>query len=225
MAVGRPADARLRIIVEEKQVEISGALAEQPQPLAEVEPSLGKSLLLAREGRKLTREQAAIEARLPVHYVRMMEGGDYSLISDQLYLLPFIRRYAAFLGLDAEETAMRFVGEVQRSDNNAPKLSEPIAVEHKKRGRGTWAKVVVIVLVIAAGWLYLVNVERHRDATDDPAAQPSAVASPAALSSPAAKPLFSITPASPAPAATEPPVAATAKQAANPPRAADTVTR
>ncbi len=212
-------------MVKEKKVEMSEAPAEQPQALAEVEQNLGKSLLLAREDRKLTREQAATEARLPAHYVRMMEGGDYSRISDQLYLLPFVRRYAAFLGLDAEEIAMRFVGEVQRSDNIAPKLSEPIAVEHKTRARGTWTKVVVIVLVIAAGWLYLVNVEHHRDATDDPAPQPSAVASPAALSSSAAKPLLSIAPASAAPAAGERPVGAPATEAANPRRASGTVTR
>ena len=64
----------------------------------------------------------------------MIESSDYGLISDQLYLMPFLRRYAAFLNLDGEEVAMRFVREAQRAEVAAvPRMSEPLALHDRKR--------------------------------------------------------------------------------------------
>ena len=40
----------------------------------------------------------------------MLEIGDYSAIADALYLLPFLRSYASFLGFDAGALSARFIG-------------------------------------------------------------------------------------------------------------------
>jgi cytoskeletal protein RodZ len=37
----------------------------------------------------------------------MIEADIYSTIADQPYLLPFVRRYAAFLGLDPDRAPIR----------------------------------------------------------------------------------------------------------------------
>jgi len=87
-------------------------------PGEEIDESLGAFLIGAREGRGLTAEDVVRETRLPHHYLRMMETNDYSEISDQLYLVPFLRRYATFLELDQEDVAMRFIREVQRADSS-----------------------------------------------------------------------------------------------------------
>ncbi|HVN27549.1 MAG TPA: helix-turn-helix transcriptional regulator, partial [Candidatus Binataceae bacterium] len=104
-----------------------GAASAIPSVLSS-DHSLGKIMAMAREARGFTREQAAKSSNIPGYYLAMIESDDYSSIADQLYLLPFLRRYATFVGLDAEEVASRFIRDVQRADMNPPKFSaEPIA--------------------------------------------------------------------------------------------------
>lgn len=155
----------------EKKAELSEGAAEQGE-------SLGKSLAHAREGRKLSREEASGRTRIPIQYLKMMESGDYGLISDQLYLLPYVRKYAAFLGLDAEDNAMRFIREVQHADNSAARLAEPLAMGRKRRG--AWVGFVAVVLLVAvAGGFYLLKSHRHlmqRAAAPSPVPQAAAKA-------------------------------------------------
>ena len=112
------------------------------------EPSLGNFLIEARKQRGLSADEVVKQTRLPAHYVRMIENDDYKLIADQLYLLPFLRRYADFLGLDSEEVATRFIREVQRADGNASRMSEPMPVIES--GRRRWIIPVVAAVIVAA---------------------------------------------------------------------------
>src|SRR5579864_1273576 len=79
-------------------------------------PTLGQTMVKSREARGLKQDAAAADSKIPLMYLRMIEADDYGLIADQLYLLPFLRRYADYLGLDGEEIGMRFVRDVQRAD-------------------------------------------------------------------------------------------------------------
>lgn len=116
------------------------------------ETSLGTFLTQARKNGGYTPEQVAAETRIPAHYVRAIENDDYGMISDQLYLLPFLRRYAAFIGLDPEDVASRFVHEVQRAETSSAKASEPIPMitNDRKPGRGRYMIVILLLLAIAA---------------------------------------------------------------------------
>lgn len=153
--------------VNDKKAQATTA-SEPPKPESEGATSLGKALVGARERRGVSREDAARETRIPGHYLRMMESNDYSKISDQLYVLPFLRRYAEFLQLDPDETAMRFVREVQRADNSPPpvRLAEPLndGYRHKRR---SWTGIVVIIGLIAALVAAYVAESRHRDAAEN----------------------------------------------------------
>lgn len=165
------------------------AAAEKAEPDGDSEQSLGTFLIAAREGRGLTPEDVVRETRLPPHYLRMMETNDYSKISDQLYLLPFLRRYATFLDLDQEDVAMRFVREVQRADNTPPaRLDQPLLAEPRKRRGWTGALVVIGLLVVVVG-IYLYESDRHRQVGADsltPHASASVATGAAAVSSPVA---------------------------------------
>ncbi|HEY2525503.1 MAG TPA: helix-turn-helix transcriptional regulator [Candidatus Binataceae bacterium] len=199
--------------------------AEPPKPGAdktgaEGEPSLGKILTAARERRGASRADVVAEARIPAHYIDMIERSDYGLISDQLYLMPFVRRYAAFLGLDGEEVAMRFVREVQRAEGAAaaPRMSEPLTLHDRKRA--PWGRMAVVIIVLSAiVVLYVIVSDRHRGEFGSHHA--------AAVSEPAA-PVGAMPPAAeaPAPPAAEPPaiapapMAAPAPQSVSPPQAA-----
>ncbi|MGH7923066.1 MAG: helix-turn-helix domain-containing protein [Candidatus Binatus sp.] len=157
---------------------------------AESEQSLGQLIAETRERKGMTREQVANEAHLPPHYVKMIETDNYDLISDRLYLVPFLRRYATFLGLDAEEVASRFVSNVQHAEANVVRISQEITVVTKKPGalgRIAFAVMIAAVLVLLAdfAWRRFVEHEAHLPApVSSPAAtepEPNAQASSAAL--------------------------------------------
>jgi transcriptional regulator with XRE-family HTH domain len=151
-----------------------GRGAAEPPAAADPPPvTLGNYLAAIRERRGVSREQMAGESHIPAHYVRMIESSDYSMIADQLYMVPFIRRYAAFLDLDPEEIAMRFVREVQRADSvPQPRLDQPLNADVRKRGGRRGGLLVVAALLIVAG-LYFYQSERHRQAAESYGLRPA----------------------------------------------------
>ena len=146
---------------------------------AESEPSLGHLITESRERKGLTREQVATEAHLPPHYVKMIETDSYDMISDRLYLVPFLRRYATFLGLDAEEIASRFVSNVQHAEANVVRISQEITMVAKKPGssRGiVFTVLIVAVVALLADFAYR-RFEEHEASLPAPVASPAAMAS------------------------------------------------
>jgi len=94
--------------------------------------TLGQLITEARERRGITREQAASQACLPAYYVKMIENGNYDAIPDQLYLVPFFRRYTAFLALDAQEMTSRFIHDLEMAESNVAQISVPITMAARK---------------------------------------------------------------------------------------------
>ena len=154
------------------------------------EASLGKLLTEARKNGGFTAEQVAAETHIPPHYVKAIETDDYGMISDQLYLLPFLRRYATFIGLDPEDVASRFVREVQRAESNTGKVSEPIPMitnERKPGSGGRYGFAIVVLLVLAGiaalvAWKgqglmqHLLHLSKRTPFSTEPAASPSPAA-------------------------------------------------
>jgi cytoskeletal protein RodZ len=134
------------------------------------EQSLSELLASARERRRLSAAEAAAQARVPAHYVKMLEAGDYSRISDQLYLLPFLRKYASFLALDADDVAMRFVRDTQTAENYPVKIPEP--AQASPTTRRSWLTSVAVALIVLLA-LYLAGVGRHRAADRDSSETPA----------------------------------------------------
>jgi cytoskeleton protein RodZ len=165
--------------------------------LRETEKTLGQVIIEARKRRGLSPEEVVRETRIPAHYVKMIESDTAALISDQLYLLPFLRRYASFLGLDAEEIASRFVHDVQRSETNVTRMSDPIRMVEKKQGGGRWFRVFIILILgasaVLAAYLLLANYDEVKRMVLPAAAQPKQ-SQPAAVSPP---PIVSEPPAAP----------------------------
>jgi transcriptional regulator with XRE-family HTH domain len=143
--------------------------------------TLGAFLAAIREKRDVSRDQLARQSHIPEHYVRMIESNEYSKISDQLYMVPFIRRYAVYFDLDPEEITMRFVGEVQRADNvPSARLDHPLDVDVRKRGGKRGGLLIVAMLAIMAG-LYFYETGRHRQAAENTAPPAAQSATPAAV--------------------------------------------
>ncbi len=144
---------------------------------AEPEASLGHLITESRERKGMTREQVVAETHLPPHYIKMIETDSYDLISDRLYLVPFLRRYATFLGLDAEEIASRFVTDVQHAEANVVRISQEITMVAKQpaaTSRIAFAVLIAAVLVLVADFAW-------RRFLEHGASNPAPVASPAAM--------------------------------------------
>jgi cytoskeleton protein RodZ len=151
--------------------------AEVEADTAAPKPSLGQIFTEARERKSLTREQVADEAHLPPHYVKMIETDSYDMISDRLYLVPFLRRYASFLGLDAEEIASRFVSDVQHAEANVVRISQEITMVARRGcggSRTAFAVLIVAVVLLLADFAWRRFGERE-------ARVPAPIASPAAM--------------------------------------------
>jgi cytoskeleton protein RodZ len=175
---------------------------------AESGASLGHVITEARERKGMTREQVANEAHLPPHYVKMIETDSYDLISDRLYLVPFLRRYATFLGLDAEEIASRFVSSVQHAEANVVRISQELTMAAKKPGSSRR-----IVFAVFAGAVILLLAELAWRHFEDHEASPAApVESPAAMASSAQESNETVPPATVVtnPEAAQPPASAPA---------------
>ncbi len=152
------------------------------------EQPVGRVMSSARESRGLSAKDVAREAHVPEHYVKMIESDDYSLIADQLYLLPFLRRYAQFVGLDPEEITGRFIRDVQRADVSAARMSEPIPmVERGQRSdrRMIVAAVLALVFALVAAGVVIWHV-RTRARTVAAVPAPAAASAPDARRAPAA---------------------------------------
>jgi cytoskeleton protein RodZ len=180
--------------------------------------TLGQSIVEMRERKGLSQDDVVRETHLPIHYVKMIESDTYGAIADQLYVLPFLRRYATFLGLDAEEVASRFIRDVQRSETNVTRMSEPITMVTKKTGR--WRGIAFGLLVVAILVLLADFALRNFDFIKR-VIHPTAAASPA-VALPGSTIVTSVSPAAEAPSAAESPAVAAAPAMQSAPIAAAT---
>lgn len=176
--------------------------------------TVGSVLLAQREQRALTIDEVAAGAHIPAHYLKMIETDNFSLISDQLYLLPFLRRYAEFLGLEPDEMAMRFIREAQRAESAPIKALEPLPLNHKRHSR--WLTPVAVVLVAAAAAAAVVLYRRAPRELRPLMARPTPVLATPAADASAAPALPAPSPALPQAGAPMPPRAGFAPPPATP---------
>jgi hypothetical protein len=118
--------------------------------------SLGAVLRSAREERALTIREAAVQVHIPAQYLTMLEANDYSGIADELYLLPFVRNYADFLGLDPATLQARFLRRVQPVERVVgPELE---LTQEPAMRRSGWVTTAAVMLFVALA-LYLVGLK------------------------------------------------------------------
>jgi len=75
---------------------------------------LATLLRQTRESRRLSLKDVAGVTRIPMSYLLALEGeGEERLLADQAYLVPFLRTYTTFLGMDTNAAVMQFLSELQ----------------------------------------------------------------------------------------------------------------
>jgi cytoskeletal protein RodZ len=133
---------------------------------------IAETLRSAREKRGLSLEQAAAAAGIPAPYLRLLEGeADVKVgVSDELYLIPFFRKYAAFVGIDAEQMLPEFLGMVQQMPGEG---GPPVRLAYRPRYASLWRPVAVLLTIGVAAAL-LLHQTRDRPTFEDVATAPVA---------------------------------------------------
>lgn len=134
--------------------------------------TLGETLRLERERRKLSRDEAAQELRVKPAILSAIEADDTGHIP-RVYLQGYIRNYARHLGLDADAIECR-IGEVRCTE---PAIQSVFSVGLPRDRSERWLKATSYVLasavVIALVWQF--TAEAVRFSQGDPMPRTAAV--------------------------------------------------
>jgi cytoskeletal protein RodZ len=83
----------------------------------------------------------------------MIESGVYDAVPDELYLVPFIHRYAQFLGLDPQKMVSRFLQDFEKAENDV--VAETWAANSKDTKTPRISLLVLAALFVAVPLAYI----------------------------------------------------------------------
>ena len=171
----------------------------------DVMPALGEEFRSAREARGITLSEVAEQIHIRSVYLNAIENEEWTAIGAPVYVRGFIRTYARFLGLDAEDAVGRFN---ESAPAERPASTASVSLDEREgSGLSIWAVLGALVALALVGfvayeyWQYVHGGSgRVPVAAATAAPQPGAAATgsqtpaPGASGSPSAEP--SATPAS-----------------------------
>lgn len=72
--------------------------------------NIGEKLIAAREARRLTRKDVAKETNIPLRYLEALEEEEFDKLPSETHVIGFLRSYAEFLKINAEEMIQLYKG-------------------------------------------------------------------------------------------------------------------
>lgn len=130
-------------------------LAERMTIGAGHQATIGDDLRAAREARGEDLRDIAAQLRIRFAYLEAIENGAFDALPGPTYAIGFVRAYARYLRLNAEEMIARF--KIEAAGIDAPaELTFPEPMSESRVPRGGLV-VIAILLAVAAygGWYYL----------------------------------------------------------------------
>lgn len=178
-----------------------------PPPLTEAaRPRVGVVLRRGREERHQTLEQVAAALRIREVYLEAIEAGAYERLPGQTYTVGFVRSYANYLGLDAEEAVRVFKREGQGFDPAPASLAMPEPIPQRSFSGGRMLVTGLVLAICGYGlWSYLGGSPSRNTVAPVPTAgsgTPTPREASAAVRAPAGPTAAPADPASPATTAT-----------------------
>ena len=127
----------------------------EPAPEVTI-PAVSLLLQHSREAKGLSLREAEAATRIPVHYLRLLEGkGDTRVLSDALYLVPFLRTYAVFLGLDPSETTAQFIQSIHGKEDSVSELgADPLPPRSSVK---PMAHIIILAIVVLLTILWFIR--------------------------------------------------------------------
>ena len=114
----------------------------------------GERLRRAREEKGLSQEEACKHLRLSTSYMRALEQDDYDRLPEAPFIKGYLRNYARFLGLPAEELARQFQQRVDemRQDEREREQAALDDAPSNREWRLPALAVLAVGLLVAVGW-------------------------------------------------------------------------
>jgi cytoskeleton protein RodZ len=168
---GRPADPASpsrRFVISLRQRTGALQVPSVSLPVMDNRQHICEALRTAREALGLSLEQAAADAGVPVHYARLLEGAARTAagVADELYLVPFFRRYSTFVGADTARLLPEFLGIVQQVPIPA---ATPLRAPFRPLAGVLWKPAAVLAAVMTAVLLILQQAPERARIDDDEA--------------------------------------------------------
>lgn len=136
----------------------------------------------SREKKNISLQEAETAVHIPVRYLQVLEGGEESrLFADKMYLVPYLRTYATFLGLNPTTVVTQFVTELQGAqaieEAVRPQRAELVPASSRLSSLATPFLLLLALLGVFA-------VFSREDTVDTPEPLETMIDTSAALSSP-----------------------------------------
>jgi cytoskeletal protein RodZ len=141
--------------------------------------ALGEEFRSAREARGLTLSDVAEQIHIRSVYLNAIENEEWKAIGAPVYVRGFIRTYARFLGLDAEDAVARF-NQAAPAERATVSAVTTMADDRDRSGPSIWAilgtlvAAVLVVFVAYEYWQYA-----HGNGSQGPVAAASTAPQPA----------------------------------------------
>ena len=110
--------------------------------------SLGETLQLKREKKKLSLEDVSRRLRIKEVYLKALEDGHYYAFPSRVYGIGFLRTYSKFLGLDADLMVAEFHAETSNI-KDAP-LDMPVIEKHFSLPSKKMLGILTLIIALAA---------------------------------------------------------------------------
>lgn len=106
-----------------------------------------------REKKGLSLKDVEVATRLPLRYLEVLEGkGDRRLLGDYAYLIPFVRTYATYLGLDPTAAVTQFISELHGREAKETQLEHVAPVPRSSPWTVPLVSLVALFIVFVYLW-------------------------------------------------------------------------
>lgn len=117
----------------------------------------GRYLSQQRELRGLSRDHVSRQTKISPALIDALEAGHLDRLPGRIFVLNYIRSYAAAIGLSPEEAILRF----EELDKTVKSVPPPPALERQRRTRAWIILGVVLAVCAAAGYAFFAGALRR----------------------------------------------------------------
>lgn len=132
---------------------------------------IGQLLREAREEKQLSLADVERETKIRIRYLEALETENFSVLPGTIYMFGFVRSYASFLGLDAEEVVSRLKKEYQSEQEvqvETKPVRNPVTYSPRTRNIGRMLKLLAVALGICLILGYFYSYFLNRTPVDTP---------------------------------------------------------
>ena len=130
----------------------SGDRPDAPKPAPEAATSLPERLYEARERKGVDLYRAERDTKIRARYLDAMERGDYKELPGSVYTKGFLRNYALYLGLDADEVLEQWRRERGEPRDVPATISVPRPLAAPRQGL-TFSPFIIVLALMTIGVL------------------------------------------------------------------------